>query len=265
MKRAFTFAELMISLVVISILAAILYPTVAHFTPNANKPLFKSAYKSLTLAISTIVNDKVDGELPLCTVNDAVSGLIPIENNNSCVNFNTSATALCMAMCEKMNVLPKAGAANNGTACTGNQNICNNGTANVFRTTNGMRWQFFNYNVAGRWEPYDGVTRLNNVFHIAVDVNAKNNNQIPSDNAAVAVGGINYCFDSPAATYDGVFYYHSNPARRGNNESIYNADGTMNVDHLRNQDTFYFAIDIRGNIVSMSPAGYANLEDANFN
>ena len=60
---AHTFAELMISLVVVSIIAALLYPMLAKFTPNSNKPLFQAAYRTLSVIISEIVHDNIDGEL----------------------------------------------------------------------------------------------------------------------------------------------------------------------------------------------------------
>ena len=39
--KAFTFAELMISLVIISVITVILYPTISDLAPNNNKFLFK--------------------------------------------------------------------------------------------------------------------------------------------------------------------------------------------------------------------------------
>lgn len=69
MKKAFTFAELMISLVVISVITAILYPTIADLGVNENKALFKSAYRSMSLALAEVMNESQDGYLPsdLCT------------------------------------------------------------------------------------------------------------------------------------------------------------------------------------------------------
>lgn len=53
-KKGFTFAELMISLVVIAIITAILYPTISELAPNNNKQLFKATYKTIELVISDI-------------------------------------------------------------------------------------------------------------------------------------------------------------------------------------------------------------------
>ncbi len=69
MKKAFTFAELMISLVVISVITAILYPTIADLGVNENEALFKSAYRSMSIALSEVINDTPNGIVPndLCT------------------------------------------------------------------------------------------------------------------------------------------------------------------------------------------------------
>ncbi len=115
MKKGFTFAELMISLLVISVLSAILYPTIAQFTPNSNKPLFKSAYKTLTNVLYEITNESTTGELP------------------------TTANGLCTAFCNKANVIR----ANDTDTC---ETLCENGT---IQTNNGMRWYFSAFNYAG--------------------------------------------------------------------------------------------------------------------
>ena len=101
MKKAFTFAELMISLVVISVITAILYPTIADLGINENKALFKSAYRSMSLALAEVMNDPPSAG-----------------DREGCVPNN-----LCERMRDKMNVTTE-------TQCLNNKLV----------TTNGMRW-----------------------------------------------------------------------------------------------------------------------------
>jgi len=113
---AHTFAELMISLVVVSIIAALLYPMLAKFTPNSNKPLFQAAYRTLSVIISEIVHANIDGEL---------------RKNSDGTQF--TAQELCQEFCERANVV----AENNVTTCS---TICDDDQ--IITTTNGMRWHF---------------------------------------------------------------------------------------------------------------------------
>lgn len=107
-KKAFTFAELMISLVVIAIITAILYPTVSELSPNNNKQLFKSAYKTVELIVSEITT----------------AGNVP-----------TVADDLCAAFKSRLNFVPRSGVADDG-----DENAC--AADNQFQTSNGMRWKF---------------------------------------------------------------------------------------------------------------------------
>ena len=100
MKKGFTFAELMISLVIISVISAILYPTIADLAPNENAALFRSAYRSMSIALSEVMNDTSDGVVP-----------------------HNETNALCLRLAEKLNV---------------RTNNCN--TSATFITSNGMRW-----------------------------------------------------------------------------------------------------------------------------
>lgn len=109
MKKGFTFAELMISLVIISVISAILYPTIADLAPNENAALFKSAYRSMSMALAEVMNDTSDGVVP-----------------------HGSTDALCTEMARKLNV---------------KENKCS--INNTFTTSNGMRWYVGNTMGAG--------------------------------------------------------------------------------------------------------------------
>lgn len=112
MKKGFTFAELMISLVVIAVITAILYPTIAELAPNNNKHLFKSAYKTLEMVISEVVNDP----------NASPNGIIG--EQELCINIasklNTKGATPDKVLCAKAYPVDAANPS--------------------FVTTNGMRW-----------------------------------------------------------------------------------------------------------------------------
>jgi len=110
---AFTFAELMVSLTIISIIAALLYPAISQHTPNTNKPLFQSAYRTLIVTIAEILNTRISPELDTGA---------------------TSGKTLCTNFCNKVNVINP-----DKSSCA---TLC---TANQLTTTNGMRWHFANY------------------------------------------------------------------------------------------------------------------------
>lgn len=145
---AHTFAELMISLVIVSVIAALVYPMLVRFNPDTNKPLFQAAYRTLTIVISEIVHANINGELPNANANDL------------CQKF----CARTNVVSETVNVLDENNqiiGENQLTACN---DVCND---TVITTTNGMRWHF-NY--------------LNPNYRISVDVNSANNNLASSHN-----------------------------------------------------------------------------------
>ena len=173
--RAFTFAELMISLVLISILSAILYPTIAQFTPNSNKPLFKSAYKTLSSVLYEITNDQSKGKIPT----DKEEAAYTIDGVTTTINYNP----LCVLFCEKANVITER--KHNSDEIS----ICMDDCAdNILTTSNGMRWRFYPYRSEGdagcnykELAPKNGscgesASDHYNVFKIVVDVNSSNNN-----------------------------------------------------------------------------------------
>ncbi len=240
MKKGFTFAELMICLLVISVVTAVLYPTIAQFTPNSNKPLFKSAYRIVSAALREITSNRFDGQLPICTGStnnaDCRANANVVAGADPPPNAVDSAQALCQAFCERANVIPEA----NNTTCP---QFCQD---NEIQTTNGMRWKFYDYD--------------NTIFIIAVDVNASNND-LNGTQPANAIRNGTITFDN---TTNGIFYYSDdNTANTGIYAAAVGAGGeeTFNIERLKNQDTFRIEVDINGKITDMSKAGWANLED----
>lgn len=57
-KKAFTLAELMVCLLLISVLATILLPAIIQNKPNKNKVLFRKAYYIIERVVSELINDE---------------------------------------------------------------------------------------------------------------------------------------------------------------------------------------------------------------
>ncbi len=132
-KKGFTFAELMISLVIIAVITAILYPTISELAPNNNKHLFKSAYKTIEMVISDINNDNTINVFPT-TANDMCDKFsaklnLSTNNSNSCQANNTNTPVK-----DKDGNVLKDDKGNDVTEVTN--------LKNSFQTTNGMRWYF---------------------------------------------------------------------------------------------------------------------------
>ena len=95
-KSAFTFAELMISLVIIAVITALLYPTIREISPNNNKQLYRSAYKTVELTVEDIISaqEDISSSLKLC---NAFKDRLNAVGNNNCddtvgatITLNTS-------------------------------------------------------------------------------------------------------------------------------------------------------------------------------
>ncbi len=56
-KKAFTLAELMVCLLLISVLATILLPAIIQNKPNKNKVMFRKAYYIIERVVSELIND----------------------------------------------------------------------------------------------------------------------------------------------------------------------------------------------------------------
>lgn len=152
--NAFTFAELMVSLVIIAVITALLYPTITELSPNNNKQLFRSAYKTVEL-----------------TVQDIITSPINSANRDA---FGSSAD-LCLAFKDRLNTVGWSGVAPSTGEAAPSYSGCDNGRPMELRTSNGMRWWFQYYK--------DGV------HTIYVDVNASNNSSNFESQACGAAAG----------------------------------------------------------------------------
>ena len=175
--NAFTFAELMISLVIIAVITAILYPTISEIAPNNNQYLFKSAYKTVETVISEIINESDKNELFESGANDR-------------------AITLCDSFKEKLNTVNAP-----VSPCTAD--------TPWLTTSNGMRWYF----TTKKNEAADADGNVADIdgskVALYIDVNASNNKEINitgDDNAPPCTG-------TPQAWDKGCFRQEDNVVR----------------------------------------------------
>lgn len=57
-RKGFTLSEVLITLTIVGIGAAILTPVIINITPDANKIAFKKAYSTIEQTVSTLINDE---------------------------------------------------------------------------------------------------------------------------------------------------------------------------------------------------------------
>lgn len=117
MKKAFSLAELMLTLVIMSVISAILIPTVMDIAPNNEKYLFQSAYKTLETVVNILIHDGT---------------LYPAGN------FNASDPYFCENFSKVVNIIgsPNCTLRNYPGPLTGSGEV---NEPNVI-TTNGMMW-----------------------------------------------------------------------------------------------------------------------------
>ena len=137
LKSAFTLAEVIVCLAVLSVLATILIPTLGQFKPNKTKTMFKKSYQVAERIIYEIVNDSelypdVDGVYGFDNV-----GLITY--NGSSYGSNTPSTddAKCKftkLFAMKLNTLSQNPNCNNYTWTDGSN------VSGSFTTTDGVIW-----------------------------------------------------------------------------------------------------------------------------
>ncbi len=165
MKKGFTFAELMISLVIISVISAILYPTIADLAPNENAALFRSAYRSMSIALSEVMNDTSDGAVP---------------------------TDLCPKLAAKLNVR------NNACPPLGTPG------AGTFTTSNGMRWYVSDTSACALTPNHDSCFPIIIIDVAASNNDSGANDNLPT-NGQIPTLGANYTITTATQAFTAAF------------------------------------------------------------
>jgi len=153
-NKAFTLAELMVCLAIISVIATLLMPAINKLRPNKNKVMFKKAYYLSERIISELVND--EEAYPFVEDRVGFDNTDAIELNGTTYGGGGSGTGdrsakLCNLFALKMNTLSETP---NCTAAATYDNPS-------FTTTDGVKWVM----------PYTTFNDQDAYYVIALDVN----------------------------------------------------------------------------------------------
>lgn len=129
-KKGFTLAEVMVTLGILGVLAAILIPAIVKTTPDNNKIMFKKAYYTLEGAINTMIND--DAAYPAMT--DLTTGLERGFNFTD-ARLNDTLNKFCFYLSDELNTVPIA----TSTPCPG---VADTGVS-TFTTSDGIIWNVY--------------------------------------------------------------------------------------------------------------------------
>ncbi|MFA6988538.1 MAG: type II secretion system protein [Candidatus Gastranaerophilaceae bacterium] len=144
MKKAFTLAEVLITLALIGVISSIIIPALMNSLPNNNKYLYRAAYRTVEQVLSDLINN---GSL----YSDAL--------NNGFKN-TTDATYFCDNFTNEVNLI-------NSTDCANVRTPSANPTVPNFTTSNGMRWWGFVNTfatTANIWVDVDGANKGKNTI-----------------------------------------------------------------------------------------------------
>lgn len=181
-KKGFTLAEVLVTLGVVGVLAAILTPAVFKVTPSKSKVLFRKSYNILQQSISMIIND--DKTYPADQVTGSPATQLGFnyvyDPSNSTTPTYYTNNKFCTFLTDSLNVV--------GTATCPAYNASTNGD---FTTSDGIAWTI-NFPAGGSDAApatQFPISSTNYATKIIVDVNG-------------AANGPNCSTDSAAASYN---------------------------------------------------------------
>ncbi|MFA7659010.1 MAG: type II secretion system protein [Candidatus Gastranaerophilaceae bacterium] len=130
MKKGFTLSEVMVTLGMLGVLAAILIPTITKAAPDAKKVMFKKSYYTTEQTISELINDDI---FYPATATTTVGGVVYQRGFNYTtvtteMNIPSMTAKFCYLFSQRLNTV---GTVNCSTASA------SNGT---FTTSDGMDW-----------------------------------------------------------------------------------------------------------------------------
>ncbi len=138
--KAFTLAEVMVTLAVLGILASLMLPIIGQVRPNKNKALFKKAYFVAERMVYEMVNDEDLYPAANTFVGfDNVSEVIYLgQDYGSKTNAAKKRSKFCEIFARKVNTTSDA------PHCDGNHTTFSQSPA--FETTDGVQWYMPNSN-----------------------------------------------------------------------------------------------------------------------
>lgn len=168
-KKGFTLAEVMVTLGLLGVLAAVLVPAVTKVTPNSSKVMFKKTYYTLEKVIGSMINDEAN--YPSSQVDPLAA--LPQGFNYTNPTTNGTANKFCYFLGQNLNTLAPA-------TCPLVSDTPGLGT---FTTTDGATWAVYlpisdqtttaNYNLAANQNAASQFPLAANLYTtvITVDVN----------------------------------------------------------------------------------------------
>lgn len=128
--KAFTLSEVMITIGVLGVLAAMLIPTLTKHTPSQRKMLFKKAYSSLEKAVGELANDEAN--YPSSEMGTIGSVSVQKAFNNTSTSGTivpSSNDKFCYLLSDLMNTVGTINCPTSGSM--------------TFKTTDGIIWNLY--------------------------------------------------------------------------------------------------------------------------
>lgn len=127
-KKGFTLPEVIITLCVLGVIAAVLVPTITKNRPDENKIMLKKAYSTVEQTISELINDDVNYPATELALNS--NGVMTQRGFNyktPHANIPANTEKFCYLFTQKLNTIGVA-------ACD------DDGLLGTFETSDGLRW-----------------------------------------------------------------------------------------------------------------------------
>lgn len=139
-RRGFTMVEVLLSMVVIGVVAAVLIPIISQLIPNQNKAMFKTGYSELNTAITNMINDE-DNYPSTAMANNSDAIRVPRGFNNTAATINGTVNKFCYFLSQELNAVPSSVYCPpaTGSAMAG----WSAGQAGTFRTSDGISWTLY--------------------------------------------------------------------------------------------------------------------------
>lgn len=147
-KNGFTLSEVMVTIGILGVLAALLVPAIVNNAPDNNKVMYKKAYHLLEQSVGNLINDDVN--YPEDVTGNCKIGTTTVNCgfNNTTATVNGANNKFCYLLADSMNTVGAVNCAGPGT----------------FETTDGIKWTV--------GSPTFATIDQNVYENITIDVNA---------------------------------------------------------------------------------------------
>lgn len=123
--KGFTLAEILLTLFIVGVLAAVLIPTITQLAPNNNKAMFKKAYNVIGKAVENMINDESSyPSSAVGTTSDGTNVAVP-----SGFYVATASSKFCNVLSDNLNTV---GAVS-----------CTDPKKGTFSTSDGILWTIY--------------------------------------------------------------------------------------------------------------------------